>query len=119
MKQVFKIAAPLFVVFGLIFILPVFSYSQEVEYFECPELIPTFPSNEYNAAATCDYNAEHPNFNNEPVINIGTGTPFPTSSSLGISITDNVRIVADFTIDAPFAFENAVVAISQNVQIVV
>jgi hypothetical protein len=99
--------------------LPNLGFGQGTEYFNCPGYVPSPPSNNLPPSTTCDFNPEHPNFNSEPVIAIGLGTQFPNSSQLGNSITDNVLIVGNFTIDAPFAFENAVVAIVQNAQIIV
>lgn len=103
---------------ALVFFFPSIGLGQGTEYFKCPGFVPTPPNNDLHPGV-CGINPEHPNFYNEPFIAIGVGTPFPTSSQLGTSITDNVRIVGDFTINSPFAFENAVVSISQNVQIIV
>lgn len=101
----------------LLFFFTRHGISQEPAIFSCSTISTTLPSALSEPSGTCDYNPEHPNFENETRLLIGAGTPFPTASSIGNTLTGNVQIVGNFLVDAPFTFDNAVVAINPNVQI--
>ena len=105
-------------VIAILLLLPVFCYSQETEYFKCPEY--EFPAPEEAPQATCqtcDIDPDHPGFTCE--IAIGKGTQFKSSSDIGPSISGNVCINGDFYVDAPFVFQDAIVRVCKGVAIIV
>ena len=107
--------------FALFIFLPNLCQSQEPEYFKCPRYeVPNPQETPVEAnCQTCETNPNHPNFNCLSATIIGYGSAFPKSSDIGPSISGDVCMVGNFTVDDPFVFQDAVVRICKGAEIFV
>ncbi len=110
--------SPLTILLVLFFGVSYSCVGQEETYFSCPS-VESPPEESTNSAVcqVCDENPLYPNFDCTSATIIGNGSSFPKSSDIGPSLTGNVCMVGDFTVDEPFMFENAIVRICRGARI--